>query len=101
MSAPGTTPGPWRVDDEHDTDAVSIVGRPAWKARRFGVDGEWDVCNVEQDTADSKANARLIAAAPDLYDALEALLKQTSASETVAAIYGAHAALAKARGEQS
>lgn len=67
------TPGPWRAEDRDGE--YSIVGRPTWPCNRFGEDGEWDVAVVQdlsQDDgseAETKANAHLIAAAPELLDA--------------------------------
>lgn len=74
MSEVKHTPGPWEVD-EH-AGRLEIVGRPNWKCRRFGVEGEWRVAVVDdlsedQDGAEfeTEANARLIAAAPDMLEA--------------------------------
>lgn len=68
------TCGPWRVDDETSDFDIYIVGRPAWKATRYGRTGEWDVAAVEildDHPVETKANARLIAAAPELLEALK------------------------------
>lgn len=53
------TPGPWKVDE--DDDVVSATG--LWVAFAYGDSEE-----------EAKHNARLIAAAPDLLEALRALL---------------------------
>lgn len=61
----GVTPGPWKVDDEHDDYEIAIFGRPTWKCTRYGVEGEWDVAHIEviNDRAEeTKANAAYIAA---------------------------------------
>lgn len=68
------TPGPWFIDDQSDDYEMAIVGHPTWPCTRNGKRGVWDVCKIETDTEDTKANARLIAAAPDLLEALRALL---------------------------
>lgn len=79
------TPGPWRV-----------VGRdPTPESRRFGY---WDVegkSNVANDL--TYDDACLIAAAPELYEALKLVVQRCGPNSTDGAI--ARAALAKARGE--
>lgn len=72
----GFTPGPWRIDDEHDDYVISIVGRPSWGCCRFGVKGEWDIARMEVldgRSAETTANARLMGAGPDMVAALVAL----------------------------
>lgn len=69
------TPGPWRIDE--DSDDFPVVVGPRKGARRFGVEGEWDICLMDKDEDPSRrgvimANARLIAAAPDMLAALKA-----------------------------
>lgn len=67
----GHTPGPWEIDDRNE-DEIEIVGKPTWGARRYGVQGEWAVAKIDDLLGDfpreMRANARLIAAAPDLLD---------------------------------
>ena len=115
MSQPKWQPGPWKVDPDH---------RPgmAWNRHIVFGDGDGRICfmahsgggNPERD----KANADLIAAAPDLDAALLALANEVDAilsiaEEAIRAAVGntnaaclkervldARAALAKARGEQ-
>ncbi len=101
MSKSKHTPGPWKVQ------------------RREGYVGQWEVvstCETEWWIADAapynerqEENARLIAAAPELLEALEAVLywaeliagdttdKEAAANEE-ASIALARAAIAKARG---
>lgn len=73
--APGHTPGPWsRVQAD---EKITILG-PREKATWLGRRGKWPVAEIpDLDLADGKeelrrmkANARLIAAAPDLLGAL-------------------------------
>lgn len=60
------TPGPWTVKS-HENDTYTIhVACKSWES--------WAVAHIEDCTQD-EANARLIAAAPDLLAALEDLLK--------------------------
>lgn len=61
------TRGPWFIDDQSDDYEMAIVGHPTWPCTRNGERGVWDVCKVETDTEDTKANARLIAACPEMY----------------------------------
>lgn len=63
-----------------------------------------DICTVSGWAGEKIANARLIAAAPDLLDALELCLTQLDleympSDESMDAISGARLAIAKARGE--
>jgi len=80
------TPGPWRVNhrcvEDEARNAIASVYR--------NVDG----------TGHNKANARLIAAAPDLLAACEAILSGWGHQDGVSrAVEKARAARAKARGE--
>lgn len=98
MTQTNHTPGPWEIDDAafDGLDIVSPQGRVAMLN-----DGE-----PGEDTS-IWANARLIAAAPDMLAALEALMRwETSAldAEQAAALMDevcdmARAAIAKAKGE--
>lgn len=79
MKTPQWTPGPWTVED---------VGESRWVIR--GPDG------FIRAQVPFLPNARLIAAAPELYEALANLLDNpTSASKQIVAA----SILAKARGE--
>lgn len=116
MSETKFTRGPWYID--HDQTPLEIIG-PAENYRRFGVDGERALASVGDDIVyedrprleeEDTANAHLIAAAPDLYDALEKLLARYTqlagcgdcgnlVPEEEAEVIASRAALAKARGE--
>ncbi len=86
MSLSEYTPGPWQLDGGYlsDADGQTIVHNiePSW------VPGAW--ANDPLATA----NAHLIAAAPELYEAL--LYIVTSNDLTTKAAKAAHSALAKA-----
>ena len=87
------TPGPWRSRNR--------LGSGNWKDERsIGVESfEWiiaDVCGDIDHTDEARANARLIAAAPDLLEALADLVENGLGTE---AVKRARAAIAKARGE--
>ncbi len=83
------TPGPWRVAPfkAGDVDIIYIQHGSGW-----------DTCELHGDYPEKNANARLIAAAPDLLDAaIDALdlAKEMGAKGTAAKL---KAAIAKARG---
>ena len=82
------TPGPWTHEGQGDITGIEDNG--------FGR-GPVDVCSVYLRTVEGRheANARLIAAAPDLLEALECLIK----SDHDDVIEMARAAIARARGE--
>lgn len=100
MSKASHTPGPWRFDEEHN----EIVGRPEWGCIRFRVKGEWSVASVETDCgsdAEVEANARLIAAAPELLDALRSAvgaMEVLDHPKGYGALLKAQNAIAKAEG---
>ena len=101
---PKWTPGPWKAED---------------RSVQYG-DGLWNgvvdkrgmlICLMGMQGQDQAANADLVAAAPELYDALEAILARYQ--KHVSITWGGEAevarmlelqmrsALAKARGEQT
>lgn len=91
------TPGPWRLrsDGEHDLRVVQVV--------EFDGEPEEDgatICGIpglELSSDDDEANARLIAAAPELFEALRMCLLNGNLDEQERK--AGEAALAKARGE--
>jgi hypothetical protein len=92
------TPGPWTVAREGDT--VKVMAPPHFP--------EWDRVEIADlsfgDTLSRRgANAALVAAAPDLYGALGALVREQenylTDDATDIALAAARAALARARGE--
>lgn len=90
------TPGPWLVD--HDTDITGSESSP-----EIGCVGKVDIAHVYLRAVPGKteANARLIAAAPDLLEALKAVLNSCLDSRGLADAYKqARAAIAKAEGKQ-
>ena len=71
----GHTPGPWEVLPESDSHEgpLNIVSEYEEKGGRASAN--WIAeCDLQSDEAQNRANARLIAAAPDLLDALKALV---------------------------
>lgn len=99
------TPGPWRVD--HDMDGDFVIGS----------DAKPIIAITNLDHEDDEANGRLIAAAPQLYEALNVVLTITNQDDggrtwrnnahgsrlgvflTYAQLSAIEAALAKAKGE--
>jgi len=98
------TPGPWfAVEDIHDeSDGFTYIAGYDIKSNGAEIVG----CEgISGDSAENLANARLIAAAPDLLGALEAAVTSMldsgyNASESVV-IRKARAAIARAKGEQN
>ena len=83
------TPGPWF--SQYDDNGFYEIGSEAVSLRLAFTFGEGDT---------DEANARLMAAAPDLLEALNAMVEYTSSQEyDHAAVKQACAAIAKAKGE--
>ena len=102
MSAPAFTPGPWKSEPMvfHADNAFYITATPD------GNNSEKDVATVGPCLAKTTAaNARLIAAAPELYEALAALVEAVMDDDPCEAYpiakHAGQNALAKARGESS
>jgi hypothetical protein len=106
MSMQKHTPGPWTAKDEsgqyfcdHDWHAESDSASLSCSAP-IHANGEVVAIAVTEGWSDAKidANARLIAAAPDLLDALESLVEGMDASGIKGSyLESARAAIAKAR----
>ena len=102
------TPGPWEVDDAGDVHSKHLGYAYSFVAISTGEDyGGYYGDNADVDLQ-KKANAHLIAAAPDLYEALEELNdwifnpgpEEDETEESVLATFEkVKAALAKARGD--
>ena len=100
------TKGPWEVAR---TDAGIIVRTESAKKTRFGASryaaiGGFDRSDPEQ-LAEALANARLIAAAPELLEAIKCLLADMETSAEFSdgkaeSMNAAYAAIAKAEGRE-
>ena len=86
------TKGPWTAT-KHDQHWVRV--NVTIKAGG----NMWVAFMPDEDKEEKMANARLMAAAPELLEALESLLEQTRQYGHTAEIKAAEAAIAKAKGE--
>lgn len=91
------TNGPWSIEHSRmsngileEDEAISICTYDSHC---------WDICAVWEDIniGDAKANAHLIAAAPEMYEALTCIIKENKIIHSQRVL--AESALAKARGE--
>lgn len=106
MSEANHTPGPWYVGPDNQ-----IWRRPHTDLYQYGggIAGDAPLASVSAGHLNwvnkfpAEANARLISAAPELLEALEAfidlgIMENDNWPELVSALTGARAAIAKARG---
>ena len=89
------TPGPWRINKEDDWGGVEITSESRVGMIEIAMLAVTFRGNIGKE---QRANARLIAAAPELYEALDAMLTRFGHHSNVD-IKRAADALAKARGE--
>lgn len=100
MIEQGHTPGPWRVDGHPDSEM------PCEVVKVFPNGDRGLVCELTHSLfrQNQKANARLIAAAPDLLEALRGLLTpchcDPAPGTACAHVLAAEAAIARATGEE-
>lgn len=100
------TPGPWTVlPEEADKDYLRIRGTRLggrYKVANVHMPRLWESHYVLRDraNAESGSNARLIAAAPELLEALQFVMT-ASGEQLSTAFEQAQAAIAKATGEQT
>lgn len=93
------TPGPWQVlPAEVDKMYLRVRGtRPGGRYKVCNVETPYYIGASEREAGETHANAQLIAAAPELYDALDDLVNGDWPSPEL--WVKARAVLAKARGE--
>jgi hypothetical protein len=101
MSAPKHTPGPWLIQqgDEWADGIVTLHGH-----NEDGTPMYWTVASYNRRRDEAEANARLIAAAPEMLETLKAMAEGCSvpADDVQRAIRDrARAAIAKATGSAS
>ena len=89
-NTPKHTPGPWKAYSLKDTSGQWFVEGP-----------DVEICCVSGAGYDNKANAQLIAAAPEMFGALEMLWDEIPLNERLswAAYQNIAQAIAKAKGE--
>lgn len=88
--AEGFTPGPWGIRYEYNVFSGNRL-----IANAGSYSNNWDSESVERENV---ANARLIAASPDLYAACKAMADANDLTDVTTAGDAARAALAKANG---
>lgn len=97
------TPGPWLFDTF--SRGVNDPRSPVKTERGYFVQQKrgLDVCELRTQASrpaeETKANARLIAAAPELLQALKRLLRESDDGITIGGVEDAQAAIAQATGE--
>lgn len=78
MSETNWTPGPWEVDEEARVGGYGIEATPsAYTHVTVAVSIQSEGCAYPISSAEARNNARLIASAPELYQALEKACKET------------------------
>jgi hypothetical protein len=92
------TPAPWNVAYANNK-ASADVGVHGPDSDAVGSLIICDICNDGYDTATQQANAKLIAAAPELLNAVRFLLSNPDNRISDADLAAANAAIAKATGE--
>lgn len=94
------TPGPWIADNSRMLTSINAGNKKHIAMVNYFQCGkpEFDVCGEEHE-----ANARLIAAAPELLEAVNELMAdaEDTGEFSYSAMSKARAAIAKAKGEQS
>lgn len=95
MSVP--TPGPWTVRRSSgvlggEVERWAIDGPPQ------GLAGRWWIATAMSDEPRDEANARLIAAAPEMFDALQLVLEVDECFLAGPVLDAVEAAIAKAEG---
>ena len=103
MSNAKFTKGPWCIDgDDFDRECYRTISGKGHGALADVVWQMEDDKNTGDRSLSCEANAHLISAAPELYDAIEGLLaciSETRGESSYGAVQDALKALAKARGK--
>ena len=103
MSNENWTPGPWRVGVADSASAMHCVDGNNSDGHAIEICEVWGTQSVEEETEESRANVNLIAAATELYEALDGLvdwIDDMPVGDGYNRANKSRSALAKARGEQ-
>ena len=111
MSNAKHTPGPWGVEYGLSSDPATYtpgIDSPGqdFTVILYGIKAKGEACGIHGRTLEEQeANARLIAAAPELLDALASMVRMHEEGATLVGLVGptieaARAAIAKATQEQ-
>lgn len=103
MSKPAFTPGPWTIGKGADLTPIVMVPCHPSEGTGFAVACVNPLRRMGSVVGDMNANARLIAAAPDMYEALKTAefklsIHEEGDDEPSGALATIRAALAKAHG---
>jgi len=90
------TPGPWSHANPNVAGNMNVRGDGKDIACVYAPEWGYD---APTNRLESAANARLIAAAPDLLEAGEAVIAAWESGDLAAAVHSLDAAIAKARGQ--
>ena len=103
---PKFTPGPWTIAETELTGAPRVIHTGSHRGRTKdgypAITGTAiaEIRNVEYRYIECQANAHLIAAAPEMFEALELIFNDDSLRLSTKQIKAAVSALMKARGEK-
>lgn len=93
------TPGPWFYRKSKNGSEFAVYWSEQCAKESIITYGGCGCCNESDESVASEDDARLIAAAPDLLEALEGLLAATDSELYGIAVSRARKAIARARGE--
>jgi hypothetical protein len=82
------TPGPWGVEDPFGPDLLLIVSRPSGPPHQWGHIAQVSLereNNLDPTRKEAEANARLIAAAPDMLETLKDIAARQTWNEATQA----------------
>ena len=107
MNGAKFTPGPWTFDWEDDNRTWAIVKSPTGKiVANVNTESGPDIAPLVSDKMPAQANAQLISAAPDLFEALKKAIDALERADDSFGVPGLHgiineadAAIRKAEGE--
>lgn len=69
------TPGPWEIDGHNLTAVIHNEGSVTWPQWKHVCNCDYGYADPEKHFEENKANAHLIAAAPEMLEALESVMR--------------------------